>query len=112
MLILLLTFIGEMVKISHCNRPNDTSIVSPFATLEIVPELNAYTAESPIQFSPAISSRNSTSFGLTRPEIEVAVGADVSTDADSFIGQDPAPWQLKAPTTPVTLFKFHILRRL
>lgn len=52
------------------------------------PELNAYIAESPVQFSPAISSRNSTSSGLTRPEI----GEASSLDSEAcFIGQLPAP---------------------
>lgn len=35
-----------------------------------------------------------------------------SLSASCFIGQLPAPWQLNTPTTPFSLFMFHILSRL
>jgi len=75
---------------------------------EFSPALKAYTMQLPFQFSPATSSRNSTSSGLTFPEMVMRKGAD----SNDFRGQLPAPWQLKTPTTPVSAFKFQIFSKL
>lgn len=76
------------------------------------PELNAYTAQSPLQFSSAISSRESMSRGLTRPEINEGASDDGVYIAPGVGGQTPPLWQLKAPMIPDNLFKFQIFRRL
>uniref|UniRef100_A0A7C9DXD1 Uncharacterized protein n=1 Tax=Opuntia streptacantha TaxID=393608 RepID=A0A7C9DXD1_OPUST len=102
------TLMGQIVYISHVRTLKDTPNFPYRGILVSDPELNAYTAHSPCQLSPATSSRNSTSLGITRPEST----SGIVSRGLYFNGQIPAPWQLKTPRTPVNLFRFHIFIKL
>lgn len=60
--------------------------------LKKLPELNAYTAESPFQVSSAISSRESMSRGLTKPKMNEGSSDDGVYIVLGVGGQTPPLW--------------------
>ena len=104
---------------SSVNNPSSALYWNSFSSMstskmEILKDLNRMHIQQSLYTSlwHATRSRYWTSRGLTRPERKVGIEAETGATSASFIGQFPAPWQLKTPTTPDNLFKFHILIRL